>query len=119
MIRDMDLIRTLLLEIEKRDWEQSSDPIQIDGFSEEQIHYHLGLLTDAGMIDGIDATSTGGLCWMPGPLTWTGHEFLDAARNDTVWNKVKDEVKKKAVSAPMEIVLALLKHGMKGLFGLA
>ena len=119
MIRDMDLIRTVLLEIEKRDWAHCHDEIKIDGYTEEQISYHLKLLTEAGLVEGIDATTRGGLEWFPGPLTWAGHEFLDTARNDTVWNNVKDEVKKKAVSAPLEIIVDLLKRGVKGLFGLA
>jgi hypothetical protein len=28
--------------------------------------------------------------WFPIRLTWQGHEFLDAARDDTRWNKAKD-----------------------------
>ncbi len=28
--------------------------------------------------------------FLPGSLTWDGHEFLELARNETRWNKAKD-----------------------------
>ncbi|EOV9525803.1 DUF2513 domain-containing protein [Bacillus cytotoxicus] len=30
-----------------------------------------------------------GTGWIYSSLTWEGHEFLDAIKNDTVWNNVK------------------------------
>ncbi|MCX6030809.1 MAG: DUF2513 domain-containing protein [Chloroflexi bacterium] len=89
MKRDMDLIRNILLMME-----ESSDPeypnIQIDGYSSETISYHLMLLDEAGLIKALDASSASGMEWMPQRLTWQGHEFVEAARNENRWNKAKN-----------------------------
>jgi hypothetical protein len=88
MKRDIDLIRTILLKIE-----ESDDPTKIDvrlfstNHSIEQIQYHLKLLCEAGFIEvkgfrEIILTVSG--------LTWSGHDFLDAARDKSRWEKAKE-----------------------------
>jgi len=42
------------------------------------------LLHEAGFIEAMDLSTLGGICWKPTRLTYNGHEFLDAARSDTV-----------------------------------
>jgi hypothetical protein len=44
------------------------------------------LLKEAGLIDAIDV-SKGANDWKPKRLTWEGHEFLDAARDNKRWEK--------------------------------
>ena len=88
MKRDMDLIREVLLEVEKvegwDDWKQ----IEFKDRDPEEISYHVMLLAEAGLIEAKKICDGG--AWLPMRLTWEGHEFLDAARNDTVWKKTKD-----------------------------
>ncbi|MGO8839441.1 MAG: DUF2513 domain-containing protein [Limisphaerales bacterium] len=43
-------------------------------------------------------------------LTWAGHDFLDAARNDTIWNKAKDEFLKPGISWTFSILFEWLKQ---------
>jgi len=51
-------------------------------------------------------------------LTWAGHDFLDAARNDTVWNSAKEKLISVGGSASLEILKALLVQTAKQLLGL-
>jgi hypothetical protein len=46
------------------------------------------LLHEAGLVEAMDL----GVGWKPVRLTYSGHEFLDAARNDSIWEKAKTAV---------------------------
>ncbi len=37
-------------------------------------------------------------------MTWEGHDFLDAIRNDTIWNRVKATVTEKGGGASVEVM---------------
>ena len=106
MQRDMDLVRLILLEIEK----SSEDPrseirLQIPNYTSEQVSYHVMILDDADLIEACDLSTMGsGSIWLPKRLTWSGHEFLDAARNDSIWKKAKE----KASSMNFELLKELL-----------
>ena len=41
-------------------------------------------------------------------LTWKGHEFLDAARNQDVWEKLKEATASKSLSLAAEALQDLL-----------
>jgi hypothetical protein len=118
MKRDMDLARHILLKMEERSYDESHKPVVVDGWSEEDIFYHVKLLYQAGLIQAIDASSTDGLCWIPTSLTWSGHEFLDAARDDTRWNRTKILIKEKAGVVGFEILKQVLVATMKQSMGL-
>ena len=90
MKRDMELARKILEQVEEKSKGVGVVTLEIPDFSPEDISYNVMLLTQAGLLKSNDCTSGMGLLWVPRTLTWTGHEFLDAIRNDTVWNKVKD-----------------------------
>ena len=92
MKRDMDTIRNIMLDLEdggNRVWEGWG---QNDQSAQEKVGYHSYLLVDAGLIGGRDVSHL--KCHLPqySPvyLTWAGHEFLDAARNETNWKKAKE-----------------------------
>lgn len=92
--RNMDLARDLLLKIESdarfdgTNWIhfRSGEEMGIDGYTNEEIGYHLNLLIDAGFIKG-----KSGMQVIPtlNKMTWNGHEFLDNIRDKSVWEKVK------------------------------
>ena len=44
----------------------------------------------------------------PFSLTWQGHEFIEAARNDTFWKKAKKIVFSKSGALSIDVVKALL-----------
>jgi hypothetical protein len=88
MKRDMDLCRKILFEVEKAPYKIGWIDIKFDEYSKEEVAYHVMLLEEAGLIDAIDV-SKGANDWRPKRLSWEGHEFLDAARDDTRWEKAK------------------------------
>lgn len=87
MKRDMELGRKILIEIgakESNDW---GPPPLIEGYSQEVVSYHLHLLLQAGLIEAKNLPGT--TDWAVKALTWAGHEFLEAAKNDSLWEKAK------------------------------
>jgi hypothetical protein len=105
----MDLVRQSLLEMERRPLGTKQDePMQCEGHSEDEIQYHLKLLREAELIEAIDTGNMDGISYIPVSLTWNGHEFLDAARDDTRWNKMKTMVKEKAGVVGFEVIKKVL-----------
>src|SRR5690348_12661169 len=98
MKRDMDLVRAILFEIEKIPYTGNPVDVQVDGHSHAEISYHILLLTEAALI----ASQHTGPSYKPLRLTWDGHEFLDAARNDTMWAKAKETVTKNTGALSLE-----------------
>ena len=94
MKRDLDLIREILLKIEERPTDIPPQGVTIEGYSQEDITYNTFLLHDAGYIKAIVSKTMAGNSIYPSQLTWEGHEFLDEARNKTVWEKAKKVVEK-------------------------
>lgn len=89
MQRDMDLARAILLALEECDKAWELQDLQIDGATPEQVSYHVKLLHQAGLIEAHDVSTMNSFKWFPMSLTWQGHEFLDASRDETRWNKAK------------------------------
>ncbi len=113
MRRDMDLLRLLLLKLETIHDEADSiylysyEELQIDGFTTDQVAYHLDLAVEAGLIDqgGNGAMSE----FMFRRLTWSGHDFADAVRDDEIWRKTRQ-----GATAAGGFSLDLLKDLAKG-----
>jgi len=113
MRRDMDLIRLLLLDVEG---EEKPD---LSHYSKEQLNYHKALLIEAGLVEGKvgygdDAISTVKII----RLTWQGHEFLSAARNNSVWRQAKEMVSKANLTLTIPILTELLTTIAKQQLGL-
>lgn len=51
-------------------------------------------------------------------LTWEGHEFLDAARDDTVWKKVKEKLAAVGTNVAWPVLTAVLTDIAKTKLGL-
>jgi hypothetical protein len=70
------------------------------------------IMIDAGLIEGRiseDITSDAPQHSYIHNLTWGGHDFLDAAHNDTVWRTAKEKVLKPGVSWTFELLREILK----------
>ena len=104
MKRDMELIRLLLLKVE------GEDIPDLSRFTEEQQTYHLAQLINAELAHGgVVEDERGYPCaavatW----LTWKGHEFLDAARNETIWKKAISRIKATGAALPLPILQDIL-----------
>lgn len=119
MKRDMDLIRKLLLFCEGIEGNDVSSSTLLEGYAEEQIRYHAYLLVDAALAKGMNVSHLG--CVLPqyllNSLTWAGHEFLDAARDETTWNKAKT-VFTSIGGFMLPVLIELLLKSMKEKVGL-
>ena len=120
MKRDMDLIRDLLLSLEAGDEGVGSLlDVESKGYTKEQIGYHSWLLVDAGLALGVDATHLGSVFREVHltSLTWSGHEFLDAARDDTRWQQAKMMMNKAGAFALPALMKVLIDLAVKGALG--
>ena len=88
MKRDMDLARQILFAIESAPSYRTKLTLDIPGFNREQISYHVLLLSEAGLIEK-EVSSRQTAEFKPTRLTWEGHEFLEAVREDMSWKEVK------------------------------
>jgi Hypothetical protein (DUF2513) len=118
MKRDIDLVRKILFQVEEKGQPRGWVDLAIPGYTPEQVAHHVWLLHDAGLIEAQDLSHTGAFDYRPKRLTWAGHEFLDAARNDTIWNRTKETVKEKGGSIPFEVLKGLLLKVAASLFAL-
>lgn len=107
MKREMDLVRGILLFVEENIPHGRQVEVKIEGRSEAEIAYHIALLHEAKFLEAIDTSGTGE-DWIVLRLTWTGHEFLDAARNSKVWEQAKSIFREKGLGMPFEAVQAVL-----------
>jgi Hypothetical protein (DUF2513) len=112
MKRDMDLCRKILLELEKLSFEPGFQYIEVEGYSEEDVSYHVYLLQDAGLINAQDMSSGGGSSWFPVSIRWQGHEFLNAARDNNRWEKAKGAMAK-AGGVVLPVLMQLLTQYLK------
>jgi len=120
MKRNWDLIRKILLIIEDLPRGYAPPELSFEGYSPAQVGYHAWLLIDAGLADGDKlhihgAEAPEGIIFN---LTWAGHDFAEAMRNDTTWNKAMGTVKEKAGSITFDILKQLLSSIIKGALGL-
>jgi len=91
MKRNMDLMRKILIAAEESPDGFAPRSFEIDGYTWEQVGYHVHLMNQAGLVEAADVTHRGNT----GPeavlraLTWEGHEFLEAARRESLWERAK------------------------------
>jgi len=117
MKRDMDLVRTILLTVEEKGPPRGFMQLDLPGYDPETVSHHVLLLGEAGLLEVLNRKLLNYFEVMPKCLTWAGHEFLDAARNDTVWNKAKEVVKEKGGAIPFEVLKVLLTKLASSVFG--
>jgi hypothetical protein len=109
MKRDLDLIRLLLLEIEKKEEAFSNLDLSVPGYTSDEIDYNLGQIIASRYVD-VSALSTP----LNGPrichiraLTPAGHDYLDAVRKSKVWAVIKDRIAHAGVGISVEVIKEL------------
>ncbi len=112
MKRNMDIIRLLLLQVEG----DQNAAKQLETYPPHDVTYNAKLLVDAGLIEGdvAEGNSIEELGVILNDLTWAGHDFLDAARDDTVWRRAREKFMKPTASFTFEIVKEWLKVQIAG-----
>jgi hypothetical protein len=121
MKRDMEIIRAILLNVED-DKYRYGERVRLDGVSDTICAYHVALLQDAGLVEG-EVMKTGSspyACARIDRLTSAGHDFCDAIRQDTIWNKAKEYVIKPGACHGLSILVEWVKIEVgKRVFGSA
>lgn len=121
MERNWDTIREILTLVEK--CTLPIDQIRLSNFPSEhagEISYHMTLLIEAGLVNGHVSQTIG-----PDPkdfiaqrLTWSGHEFLDAIRNESIWQKTKKKFVDEGILMTFDLVksvaIGLVKTAISG-----
>ena len=106
MQRNLDLVRDILLFVESKSATVDYFSVQIDGYGEREINYHVYLLMQQEFIAGTEPPLKHARVVVTG-LTWTGHEYLDTVRSDNVWKKTKERLDG---PASFDLVLQLAKE---------
>lgn len=119
MKRDLDLIRELLVQFEELPLNSflNASKIELPGWGSDQIIYHCILMDEAGLIVGKDASHMQGKHILVVRLTAAGHDYLDAVRDNTVWNKVKKQAADQGLSISIDMAKALAMMTIRQMFG--
>ena len=106
MRRDMDLVREILLEIEKQYVSTAIYNLKIEGYDTETIAYHCKILYEAGLISDYKAQYADNSIYSfgVGSLTWDGNDYLDKIRDNSIWKKTKDVIAKKGLPLVLDTV---------------
>lgn len=118
MKRDMDLVRRILFALETQDDNSDLRFFKIDGVEGVTLSGHIHLMCEAGLIEASEQKNRAESNWTPRRVTWRGHEFLDAIRNDTLWSKVKEAVLEKTGGLALSALEACAKHFLKQTLGI-
>ena len=117
---NMDLIRQISFAIEASTTLILSDELKIDGYASAQIIFHCSLLKEYKLIIAGDCgTETSPNALLISRLTSAGHDFIDAARNVTIWSKTKALVANNDVPVPLDIFITLLNSVTLSALGLS
>jgi hypothetical protein len=105
--RNWDTIREILTRLEEINPMESH--LELTSFSAEraaEISYHMELLIEAGLVEGQMTKYIGRKisAFFVSRLTWSGHEFLDAIRSNTVWEKTKKTIVSKGLALTFDLI---------------
>lgn len=110
MERNWDTVRSILIKLAQlpnTDTDLSLDDFGCSNDDEAyDISYNMELLIEAGFVQGVlhKYLDGGPTDFTASKLTWSGNDYLQAIRNDTVWNKTKDTFKSKGLEMTLELI---------------
>lgn len=106
-----DILRYILLEIEKRD-ETGFDAKLLgnDEYDGKTITSHAILLADSGYIKSVRADTFAGNAILIQGMTLKGYAFLDEIRDDRVWLKVLKELASAKAPVAVKTIEQIAKH---------
>lgn len=93
MNRDMDLVRRILLHVEKKDTLRP-ERIVFDDVEDDVLGRHVEMLHDEGLLEGSekDLSHLSYTLILVTDLTWAGHDFVAALQNESVWRQMKQKL---------------------------
>ena len=121
MKRDMDLVRKILIAIERsEDGNWNFDAL---GYEQEQIYLHIELMKEHNLVDAMIVLDHDGsehrilLCKVT-RLTWDGHDFLDKVRDESIWEQAKKKCLNKTGGLSIDLLKICLIHIAKEKIGI-
>lgn len=119
MKRDMELVRRILLAVEKHgEVDSDSPPEELRDVPSEVLGGHILIVIERGLVKGLTLGSHGTpAAAVATRLLWEGHDFLADARSDTVWQKTMGFVRERGGTASWDIFRAVLKARAAEIFG--
>ena len=98
--------------------EARSAKVSVPDFPEHLVNYHLDLLISAGIVNGkMHWMSRGRSVAVVNGLTWEGHNYLDAVRDQSIWARTKDLLRGKGQDIrhlPSDVVFEVVKKVASG-----
>ena len=88
--------------------------MHIADHTDQEISYQVMLLNEAKLIEAIDLSDMDGPKWKPLRLTWEGHEFVEASRDENAWQEAKRIMAEKGGGFVFELGKKLLIELVKG-----
>ena len=118
MKRDMDLVRKILIAVEEGN--VKLDDLEYD---RDQINLHVELMEEHGLVEAVIVPDSDGiehtiLACSVERLTWEGHDFLDKARNESIWEQAKKKCLEGTGGLTLELLKGCLVHVAKQKLGI-
>ena len=118
MKRDMDLVRKILIAVEEGN--VKLDDLEYD---RDQIDLHVELMKERGLVDAIVVLSSDSvrhkiLACSVERLTREGHDFLDRARSESIWERAKKKCLEQTGVLTIEFLKVCLVHMGKQKMGI-
>lgn len=101
--RDLGRIREILLYLESQETNDGWVWTRSDSFWTEPDDYQVKLAKQAGFLDG-DYDTNASLVIDRLRITFLGHDYLDAVRDNAVWERTKNAVAEAGGGATLDIV---------------
>ena len=70
-------------------------------------YYHCRLLSEARYITVYKLPTSGPNFYWPRQMTWDGVQFLQMFKDETFWNRTKEEAIKKGIGTTMDILMKI------------
>jgi hypothetical protein len=121
MKRDLELVRKILFKMEDNEenfsFSEHHPFLKIDGYSRDLVIYHLMIMAQAGLLHSerfdFPTVEHAPPTWTNDySISWQGHEFLSALRDDTRWKEVK-QIMVKAGGFVTEVAVEVGKEIIK------
>jgi hypothetical protein len=114
MKRDWDLVRQILLALEKTESGRLM-PGDVPGWDTRMVSYHFKIMNEAGLICAKCVAGDGLEDCVGLSQTWEGRELLDSIRAHSVWNQVKGLVRRKGLDLTYYVVKEAAKSILESL----
>ena len=103
------------------DYPKDELPIQtmlLNESDEELYYFHCRLLAEAGYISVYSVKTQGLNYYWPREISWPGVKFLEQFRNDSLWQRAKDEAARRGVGMALDTLYQIGKRLAEDLMGL-